>query len=107
MFLWSVFRIEYKFIDNECFFIGYNLYNGDYRLWSRHVIPIFHLMYPDAEKAHIVAITAARLGLVPRLSEDKEIKPYLVGDHNHSPLTFEMRFFFTFLFFIENKTMGY
>ncbi|OTF75236.1 dihydroorotate dehydrogenase (quinone), mitochondrial-like protein, partial [Euroglyphus maynei] len=59
-----------------CFY-GYNFYQGDYRLWSRHVIPMFHLLYPNAESAHIVAITAARFGLVPRLPEDTDIKPYL------------------------------
>lgn len=85
------------------------MYHGDYRLWSRHVIPIIHLMYPDAEKSHIVAITAARVGLVPRIPEDKDIKPILVNDHNHHPShLLEIRLFLLMLLiFIENKIMEY
>lgn len=43
-------------------------------------MPILHLMWPNAEHSHILAVKAARYGLVPRLRPiDPEADKYLVS----------------------------
>lgn len=41
-------------------------------------MPSIHALYPDGEKSHILAVKAARHGIVPRIQQDNEIKPILV-----------------------------
>lgn len=53
------------------------LFRGDYRLYSQWVMPALHSLFPNAESSHILAVKAARLGLVPRIQDDPHIKSYL------------------------------
>lgn len=56
--------------------LGYNLYIGDDRLYSRHVMPILHKLW-RAEESHILGVKAAYWGVIPRIRDDPAIKPYL------------------------------
>ena len=58
-------------------FTAVNLYNGDHRLYSRCVMPLTHMLYPNAENSHILAVRAAHYGIVPRIKDDPLTKSYL------------------------------